>query len=106
MGSGPQVVDWNSDGRRDLVSGDRDGYFNTFIQGTSQLTAYKKMRLQNGETLDVGTNSMPQVADWNSDGRKDLLVGNEEGYIRCYLNIGTNTAPAFQDYSYINAGGS
>jgi len=97
-------VDWNSDGRRDLVSGDRDGYFNYFIQGTSEPTAYYKMRLQNGDTLDVGWNSHPQVTDWNRDGKKDLLVGNSDGYIRCYLNVGTNAAPVFEDYSYIYSG--
>lgn len=39
--------------------------------------------------------------DWNADGRKDLLVGEFEGYIRVYLNTGTNASPLFGDYSKI-----
>jgi hypothetical protein len=28
-----------------------------------------------GQALDVGNYAIPCVADWNGDGRKDLLVG-------------------------------
>ncbi|MFB0508892.1 MAG: T9SS type A sorting domain-containing protein [bacterium] len=105
MGSSPQVVDWNSDGRRDMVSGDRNGYFNVFIETGSGLEAHYKMLLLNGDTINVGNNSQPAVADWDCDGRKDLLLGSQDGYIRLYLNQTTDTWPMFQDYSYIKCGG-
>lgn len=57
-------------------------------------------------------NSCPFIIDWNEDGKKDLMTGEQSpmsgnaGNIRLYLNEGTNEAPVFGDYSLINAGGS
>ena len=99
-------MDWNSDGLRDIVSGDRDGYFNVFIETGSGLEAHYKMLFLNGDTIDVGYNSQPAVTDWDLDGKKDLLLGTETGYIQLYLNQATDTWPMFQTYSNIQAGGS
>lgn len=106
MGSSPQVVDWNSDGQRDLVSGDREGYFNFFLQDGIGLVAYYRMRALFGDTIDVGGNSQPVVTDWDRDGKKDLLLGSEEGYIRFYRNAASDTIPGFLNYTYIQSGGS
>jgi hypothetical protein len=99
MGSSPQVVDWNSDGLLDIVSGDRNGNINLFISDTSGLVAYYRARIMvNGDSLNVGTNSEPTVIDWNCDGKKDLLVGCEAGYIYVYLNQNTDAAvPGLHD---------
>lgn len=94
-------MDWNDDGVRDIVSGDHQGYFNVFTDRGGRLVPHTKVRLADGETLDVGLNSIPFVADWNMDGRKDLLFGTDSGFIRVYLNQGTDTSPAFQDFSQI-----
>ncbi|MCI0369803.1 MAG: VCBS repeat-containing protein, partial [candidate division NC10 bacterium] len=37
----------------------------------------------------------PFVADWNQDGRQDLLVGDANGWTYVFLNAGTDGAPAF-----------
>jgi len=44
------------------------------------------------------------VIDWNNDGNKDLLVGNDNGHIKLYLNSGTNASPVFTTYTYLAAG--
>lgn len=106
MGSSPQVVDWNSDGQVDLVSGDREGYFNVFIRADTNLRAFYRYRLLDSTILDVGNNSQPAVADWNGDGKKDLLLGTEAGYIHFYPNLASDTWPMFQTYTYIEAAGS
>lgn len=107
MGSSPQVVDWNSDGLWDIVSGDREGYFNVFTRNAdSTLTAHYQYRLADSTVIDVGYNSQPAVVDWNGDGMKDLLLGNETGYVQFYPNIGTDTWPMFQLYENVNAGGT
>jgi len=64
------------------------------------------MRAMLGDTLDVGSNSQPVVTDWDRDGKKDLLLGSEEGYIRYYRNLATDTWPSFASYTYIQSGGS
>lgn len=101
------MVDYNSDGLMDLVSGDRNGFFNVFIRNPdSSLTAHYQLLLADSTILDVGYNSQPAVVDWNGDGMKDLLLGTETGYLQFYPNIGTDTWPAFQLYENVSAGGS
>jgi hypothetical protein len=89
-----------------MVSGDRNGTFNLFIADSARLTAFYAESLANGDSFDVGGNSQPAVTDWDLDGRKDLLLGSEEGYVRLYLNVATDTWPKFQDFSYVQADGS
>ncbi|MHC4777438.1 MAG: hypothetical protein ACYTFG_02545 [Planctomycetota bacterium] len=49
---------------------------------------------------------VPVVADWNGDGKKDLIVGQfKSGKIRLYTNVGTDSAPKFDDFEYMKAGG-
>jgi len=48
----------------------------------------------------------PFVCDFNSDGLKDLLVGQfGEGKLRFYPNRGTNTRPEFRGFEYVKAEG-
>lgn len=59
--------------------------------------------------IDVtGGHAAPLVVDWNKDGKKDLLVGeygDGGGKLRVYLNRGEDRAPAFDDFTYVKAGG-
>lgn len=51
--------------------------------------------------------SAPCVADWNEDGKKDLLIGIFlGGNILLYLNEGTNSAPIFTTSTKIQADGA
>ena len=60
-----------------------------------------------GKPIDIKTGHLvPCVSDWNSDGKKDLIVGQfSKGAIRLYLNQGTDTEPVFNDFSLLQAGG-
>lgn len=60
-----------------------------------------------GKPIDIKTGHLvPCVSDWNSDGKKDLIVGQfSKGAIRLYLNQGTDTEPVFNDFSFLQAGG-
>lgn len=58
--------------------------------------------------LQVGMYSVPVVYDWDSDGKKDLLVGYNDpydafGYIRFYKNQGTDSSPVFNGSTLILA---
>jgi len=99
-------VDWNSDGQNDIVSGDRSGYFNVFIRQDSVLAGYKQYRLMDSTIIDVGNNSQPTVSDWNGDGKKDLILGSENGFIYFYHNLGEDTWPMFQTYNYLDVEGN
>src|SRR5690606_34181611 len=39
----------------------------------------------------------PALADWDRDGRRDLLLGNNAGRMRIYRNLGTNGRPQFSE---------
>lgn len=56
-------------------------------------------------TLSLG-HANPCMIDWDGDGRKDLLVGQYTGgKIRYYENSGSNIAPLFTTYSYMQSDG-
>jgi len=80
----------------DIISGDRNGYFNVFIAGDSDMTAYKMFKLMDSTVIDVGANSQPAAVDWNGDGKKDLLLGSEAGQVLVYRNQTSDTWPMFQ----------
>jgi hypothetical protein len=59
-----------------------------------------------GVPLDVGDHAIPCVADWNGDGRKDLLLGyRATDKVALYLNSGSDAQPAFTSFSNLQAGG-
>jgi len=46
---------------------------------------------------DIG-HAAPFLADFNGDGKNDLLVGQfGDGKLRIYTNVGTNQAPKFDE---------
>ena len=56
--------------------------------------------------LGAGPYAIPCVADWNGDGRKDLIVGYQfVSKLALYLNVGTDTGPVFTNYANLQAGG-
>lgn len=58
-------------------------------------------------SLRVPYYSAPEVADWNSDGRKDLLVGTyTNGEIYVYINQGTDAAPVFGASQKVQSAGA
>jgi hypothetical protein len=109
MGASPRAVDWDEDGDFDLVSGEYSGYVTLFRNiGTAtnpSLTNAGRIRA-NGFDIDVGNLSVPDINDWDEDGRKDLIVGCDAGNIFVYLNTGTNAAPAFNSSFKITANGT
>lgn len=101
------MCDWNEDGQRDILVGDRNGYTMLYVEEARGLTLLDTVKA-NSVKIDVGNNANPDVVDWNEDGKKDLIIGSESGTgtVRLYLNQGTNANPVFTTFSYINCGGS
>ena len=60
-----------------------------------------------GKPIDIEIGHLvPCVSDWNSDGKKDLIVGQfKSGAIRVYFNRGTDAEPVFEDFSLLQADG-
>ena len=75
-----------------------------------------------GKPIDVTTgHASPYVYDFNGDGKRDLLVGEfgsgtyrgettsksslANARLRVYLNVGSNAAPRYDGFKYLQAGG-
>ncbi len=98
----PTVVDWNSDGKKDIVAGALDGKIHVFLnEGTDTLPDFRVQVLaQNdgGDLLVPSARSSPHVVDLDHDGKKDLLTGNTNGQLILYTNAASDTAPAFSGH--------
>lgn len=101
--SSPFVVDYNNDGLKDIIVGSKDGKVYLYLaeeqiqpDGTKKVVLTSKGTLQADE-VDINLSSMtvPFVADYNNDGKKDLLVGSGDGLIYLYLNTGQEEVPVF-----------
>jgi hypothetical protein len=106
----PTMLDWNNDGKKDLVVGSLAGNIRLYInEGTDAapdflLTDYVKK--PDNSTLTVVTGrSSPSFVDLDGDGMKDLLAGNTEGQQVFFSNLGTDTAPRFSTYSLVQSAG-
>jgi len=56
--------------------------------------------------LDVGKAAAPAMPDWDEDGRRDLIVGGNDGRVRYLRNEGTATAPDFQVVELVQNNGT
>jgi len=103
----PTVVDWNHDARKDLVLGARYGKIHIFLnEGTDTEPDFRTEQFAqlNGEDLVVPSErSSPHILDLDGDDMKDLLTGNTNGELLFYSNTGSDEAPSFSDYVYVEA---
>jgi hypothetical protein len=113
MGCFPRVVYWDGDARKDLLVGRSGGTVKIFLNtGTDSDPNFDGgTMLQVGpsgfkENITVGSRATSTVADWNSDGRKDLVVGALDGLIHLFINSGTDSEPNFLAQTYAQQGGS
>ncbi len=103
----PFLVDFDNDGDLDMLVGDGAGGLTLFAN--MQIDGRNRLNFDVGSSQDLPTVSgaaVPFVADWNNDGRKDLLVGQANGGVTLYINNGLEVAPAFAAGEDLYAGSS
>ncbi|MEE8540175.1 MAG: VCBS repeat-containing protein [Desulfobacterales bacterium] len=122
-------MDWNNDGKKDLIAGDTAGnvwvFLNTGTNGKPDLAEGRRLEVD-GKPITAARKTYKKVegkyvvdkiipgshplserytkihfADWDADGLKDLLVGHIKTII-VYKNIGTKSAPRFRAPTLIN----
>jgi hypothetical protein len=75
-------VDLNGDGRLEMASGSWPGDIYIFERKASGAFATAdKLKDKSGAILNIGKASAVALADWDSDGDQDMLVGNIEGAV-------------------------
>ncbi|MEX2139111.1 MAG: VCBS repeat-containing protein [Pirellulales bacterium] len=91
------AVDWDSDGRLDLVLGNVMGE----VHLARNMSSGGKLRFEQPQKIDLSDpredkrDSGPVAADWDGDGRFDLVVGMEDGSVYWFHNDGELGRPAF-----------
>ncbi len=109
----PTFVDIDGDNDLDLFVGvlggiiQNDGFW--FYRNNGTVTS-PLLQLQSKNFLsmiDVGMNSHPTFADIDADGMQDMFVGNLNGQLAYFRNVGATNAPSFRliDSTYQNIGG-
>jgi len=106
----PFIVDYNNDGTKDLLVGNKEGALAYFVNtgSNSKPSFASPVFLQDaqGEEIAVESNCTPFVTDWNSDNRKDLLLGSGNGTLVVYLNEGSDGDPLFSPPLTVEVEGS
>ncbi|MDI6751739.1 MAG: VCBS repeat-containing protein [bacterium] len=103
----PEICDYNNDGYYDILCGNQFGDIILFRNRGEQdrPPIFERKTVVSAESaLDVGSNIVPRVIDWNKDNKKDILVGDKQGYLWIYLNTGTDEQPSFSTVTKVFVG--
>ncbi|GEM_PF-1096300 len=91
----PALADMDADGDLDLISGELFGMLYYFQnQGTPTTAVWAAPVFAYGG-ITAGSFSAPALADVDGDGDQDLFIGNSDGDILVYTNIGTAASAAW-----------
>ena len=91
----PAFGDIDSDGDMDLIIGDINGQLHVFANSPQSGLANFDLQHFRFEGIDVGQNASPQLIDINGDNLLDLLVGEGNGTLNYFQNMGSRTNPSF-----------
>jgi len=88
----PNIVDFDGDGRKDLVVRDSRGFYWYRNVGDDSAPIFAtKVAIKSGSTqvrIDVGDgSSLFAIADWDDDGVNDLIAGDYKGHVHVVLGV-------------------
>lgn len=94
------AVDWTGDGANDLLVGNIMGEVHLvpgrLEAGKLKFTASQRLEAE-GKPIQIASGeSSPVAADWDADGRLDLISGSENGSVVWFRNIGTASEPKLE----------
>ncbi|WP_305041945.1 FG-GAP-like repeat-containing protein [Geoalkalibacter sp.] len=101
QGSGaPFLIDFDGDGRLDLLAGDQAGrlLLHRGLAASGELPRFAPAEIL---ALPQVPGAAPFVVDWNNDDRHDLLVGGLDGSVLLFLNQGEFGQARFGAGSYL-----
>src|SRR5919108_356256 len=91
------LADWDGDADLDLVIGNIDGaVFLLANEGTPEKPAFgrpARLTAKGSAITAEGGDAGPCLADWDGDGKLDLVLGSGAGKLNWYRNISTGKGP-------------
>jgi hypothetical protein len=95
------ATDWDADGDLDLLGGttDHTDQGNVYLvrnEGTATKPVFgepAKLLADGAPISSTDGAAAPVAADWDRDGKLDLVLGSGDGSVRFYRNVGTPDAP-------------
>ncbi|CAO3428344.1 FG-GAP-like repeat-containing protein [Azospirillum argentinense] len=92
----PDLADIDGDGDLDVLIGNSSGNTVVFRNvGTVEAPSFTLVGVNPFGLGDVGSDAAPDLADIDGDGDLDVLIGNDNGDMVLYRNVGTAAAPSF-----------
>jgi len=94
----PVVLDWNGDGKPDILCGDRTGHLNLYINNSSDLDHPSFMpptTVRIGGLEEYGNSITVAVADLSENKLPNLLIGKDDGTVNYAINTGKPGNPVF-----------
>jgi hypothetical protein len=111
----PSFTHWDGDELKDLLVGEGSGtytpklrvYLNAGTAGSPQFGDFFYAQSDGADLTVPGGGCLglfPRVVYWDADDCKDLLIGQADGKIKVFLNVGTDDAPAFDGGTFVQVG--
>lgn len=94
----PAVVDWNNNGKPDIISGDRTGYLNLYLNNSADPdhpTFAPGTHIKIAGVEKLGNATTVTVCDLTDNHLPNLLIGRDDGTVLYALNTGKLGAPEF-----------
>ena len=106
--SAPIFVDIDTDTDFDLFIGRDDGAISFYRNDGTKTSPWWNLITAIYDSIDVGASSIPFFADMDADEDLDLFVGEDQGNLNFYRNVGNKTSPDWilvsDNYNSIDAG--
>jgi hypothetical protein len=94
----PCIVDWNNDGKPDVICGDRTGFLDLYINNSTDpdhLSFAPPVHVKIAGQEKLGNSITVCVCDFSENGLPNLLIGKDDGTINYCVNTGKLGAPVF-----------